>query len=147
MGKKEKHRLKIIINKKNLKMGIFNIVTLSLSGLLLLAMGTLRITNPIKNYLKNSGIKLENEVNLLNEVRGVSSVMLFGGIIILLGIIIPKLTFASFVVATLIFIGFAIGRLISIGLDGKPNKLLIQGLIFELVLGSLNIFGLVNNLV
>ena len=63
-------------------MEIFKIVTLSISGLLLLTVGTLRISNPIKNYSKNSGIKLENDVNLLNEMRGVSSVMLFGGIII-----------------------------------------------------------------
>jgi len=124
-------------------MEIIKIITLSLSGLLLLTVGILRISNPIKNYSKNSGIKLENEVNLLNEVRGLSSVMLFGGIIILLGIIVPKLTFTSFVVSILILLGFAFGRLLSIGLDGKPNKLLIQGLIFELVLGSANIFCLI----
>jgi hypothetical protein len=128
-------------------MEIINIITLSISGLLLLAVGTLRISNPIKNYSKNSGIKLENEVNLLNEVRGVSSVMLFGGIIILLGIIVPKLTITSFVVAILILLGFAIGRLLSIGLDGKPNKLIVRGLISELVLGSANIFCIVNILV
>jgi hypothetical protein len=128
-------------------MEIINIVTLSISGLLLLSVGTLRISNPIKNYSKNSGIKLENEVNLLNEIRGVSSVMLFGGIIILLGTIIPELTITSFVVAILILLGFAIGRLLSIRLDGKPNKLIVQGLISELVLGAANIFCLVTILV
>jgi len=128
-------------------MEIFNIVTLSISGLLLLTVGTLRLINPIKNYLKNSGIKLEKEVNLLNEVRGVSSVMLFGGIIILLGTILPKLTITSFVVATLILLGFAIGRLLSIRLDGKPNKLIVQGLISELVLGTANVFCLLNILI
>jgi hypothetical protein len=128
-------------------MEIVNIVTLSISGLLLLIVGTLRISNPIKNYSRNSGIKLENEVNLLNEVRGVSSVMLFGGIIILLGTIVPELTITSFVVAILILLGFAIGRLLSIGLDGKPNKLIVRGLFSELVLGAANIFCLVNILV
>jgi len=128
-------------------MEIFKIITLSLSGLLLLFVGAMRLSNPIKTYLKNSGIKIENEVNLLNEVRGISSVQLFGGIIILLGIIVPKLTIISFAVATLIFLGFAIGRLLSIAIDGKPNKLIIQGLIFELVLGSANIFCLANTLV
>ena len=128
-------------------MEIINIVTLSISGLLLLTVGALRISNPIKNYSKNSGIRLENEVNLLNEVRGVSSVMLFGGIIILLGTIIPKLTIVSFVVATLILLGFALGRLLSIGLDGKPNKLIVQGLVSELVLGAANIFCLITTLV
>ncbi len=128
-------------------MEILKIVTLSISGLLLLTVGILRLTSPIKNYLKNSGIKLEKEVNLLNEVRGVSSVMMCGGIIILLGTIIPIITTASFVVATLIFLGFAIGRLISIRLDGKPNKLIVQGLVSELVLGVLNLFCLFNNLI
>ena len=125
-------------------MEIIKIVTLSISGLLLLYGGTSRIINPIRNYLKNSGIKLENEVNVLSEARGVSSVMLFGGIIILLGTIVPKLTITSFVVATLILLGFAIGRSLSIALDGKPNKLLIQGLISEIVLGAANVFCLVN---
>ena len=128
-------------------MEIFKIVILSLSGLLLFFVGTMRLINPIKTYLKNSGIKLENDVNLLNEMRGVSSVMLFGGIIILLGTVIPKLTITSFVVATLILLGFAIGRSLSIALDGKPNKLLIQGLISEIVLGAANVFCLVNTLV
>ncbi|MGI9550542.1 MAG: DUF4345 domain-containing protein [Aurantibacter sp.] len=128
-------------------MEIVKIVILCLSGLMLLFVGTMRLSNPIKTYLKNSGISLENDVNLLNEMRGVSAVMLFGGIIILLGTIIPKLTIASFVVAILIFLGFAIGRLMSMGLDGKPNKLIIQGLVFELVLGSANVFCLVNSLV
>jgi hypothetical protein len=128
-------------------MEIFKIITLSLSGLLLLFVGAMRLSNPIKTYLKNSGIKLEKEVNLLNEMRGVSSVMMCGGIIILLGIFIPQLTFASFVVAALILLGFAIGRLLSIRLDGKPNKLIVQGLISEIVLGAANIFCLITSLV
>jgi hypothetical protein len=128
-------------------MEIFKIITLSLSGLLLFFVGTMRLSNPIKTYLKNSGIKLEKEVNLLNEMRGVSSVMMCGGIIILLGIFIPQLTFASFVVAALFLLGFAIGRLLSIRLDGKPNKLIVQGLISEIVLGAANIFCLITSLV
>ena len=116
------------------------------SGLLLLSVGALRLSNPIRSYSKNSGIKIENEVNLLNEVRGTSSLMFFGGATILSGIIIPQLTFSSFVVATLFFFGFAFGRLLSVRLDGRPNKLIIRGLMSELVLGSLSIFGLFKNL-
>lgn len=127
-------------------MEIIKIVILSLSGLMLFFVGAMRLSNPIKTYLKNSGINLANDVNLLNEMRGVSAVMLFGGIIILLGTIIPKLMISSFVVATLIFIGFAIGRMLSHLLDGKPNKMLVQGLIFELIFGAANVFCLVNAL-
>ncbi|MEM7374997.1 MAG: DUF4345 domain-containing protein [Bacteroidota bacterium] len=127
-------------------MEITKIVILSLSGLMLLFVGGMRLSNPIKTYLKNSGITLEKDVNLLNEMRGVSSVMLCGGIIILLGTILPQLTMSSFVVAILIFLGFAIGRFLSIGLDGKPNKQITQGLVFELVFSAANIFGLVNSI-
>ena len=125
-------------------MEIIKIIVLSLSGLMLLFVGTMRLSNPIKTYLKNSGIKIEKEASLLNEMRGVSAVMLCAGIIILLGIIIPRLNFSSFVVASLIFLGFAIGRLISIKVDGKPSKQITQGILFELVLGIASVFCLIN---
>ncbi len=130
-----------------IKMEIVKIVILSLSGLMLLFVGAMRLSNPIQTYLKNSGIKLENNADMLNEMRGVSAVMLLGGILILLGVFITQFTFTSFVVAILIFLGFALGRLLSMSLDGKPNKQLIQGLIFELIFGAANIFCLVITLV
>ncbi len=125
-------------------MEILKIIVLSLSALLLLLVGVSRLSNPMKTYLKNSGIKLENDVSLLNEMRGVSSVMFFAGIIIALGTIIEKLSFTSHIVAVLIFIGFVIGRLISTKVDGKPNKLITQGIIFELILGVANILCLID---
>lgn len=127
-------------------MEIFNIVVLALSGLLLSFVGAMRLSQPIKTYAKNSGITLEKDVNLLNEMRGVSALMLSGGITILLGTIIPELRLLSFFAASLLFVGFAIGRVLSMGIDGKPNKHLIQGLVFELVFGSLSVFCLVNAL-
>ena len=125
-------------------MEIVRIVILSLSALLLIIVGISRLSNPIKTYLKNSGIKLENDASLLNEMRGVSSVMLFAGIIIALGIFIAKLTLTSHIIAILIFIGFVIGRLISLKSDGKPSKQITQGIIFELVLGLANTFCLIS---
>lgn len=125
-------------------MEIVGIIVLSLSALLLVFVGISRLSNPIKTYLKNSGIQLENDASLLNEMRGVSSVMLFAGIIIALGIFIAKLTLTSHSVAILILIGFVIGRLISLKADGKPSKQITQGIIFELVLGLANIFCLIS---
>lgn len=127
-------------------MEIFKIVSLSLSGLLLLFVGASRLSNPINAYLKNSGITLAKEVDLLNEMRGVSGVMLVGGILILLGILLPELTFSSHVVAGLLFLGFAIGRIISIRVDGQPNKQIVQGLLFEVVFGALNVICIVQTL-
>lgn len=124
-------------------MEILTSVTLALSGLLLSFVGITRISNPINAYRKNSGITLAKEVDLLNEMRGVSGVMLMGGILILLGILLPQLTFTSHLVASLLFLGFAIGRILSMRVDGQPNKQIAQGLIFELVFGGLNVVCLV----
>lgn len=126
-------------------METIKVIILSLSALMLVFVGSMRLANPIKTYLKNSGIKLEKDVDLLNEMRGVSAVMLFGGIIIALGILIPNLALTSFVVGSLIFLGFAIGRFISMAADGKPNKQITQGIVFEIILGAANLFGLVNS--
>ena len=123
-------------------METIRIVILSLSSLMLAFVGIMRLSNPIKTYLKNSGIKLENDASLLNEIRGVSAVMLCAGIIILLGTFIEKLTFTSHFIAVLIFIGFLIGRLISLKVDGKPSTQITQGILFELVFGAANIFCL-----
>lgn len=133
-------------------MEIINIVVLSLSALLLIYAGTMRLIKPLKSlclktYLDKPEIKLEGEVDIFNEMRGAGTSLAFGGVIILLGTIISQLLLASFVVAIVIFIGHAFGRLISLKLDGKPNQQLVQGLISELVLGAANAFCLVNILI
>lgn len=124
-------------------MDIFNIVVLSLSGLVLFATGVARITAPITSYQKGSGVTLENEPSLLSEIRGSASVTLSAGVVTLLGAIIPSLAFASFLTAALIFVGFAIGRSINIALHGKPTRIITQGLVSETIFGSLNMFGLI----
>ncbi|MDW3191379.1 MAG: DUF4345 domain-containing protein [Cytophagales bacterium] len=126
-------------------MEIISTVTLSLSGLLLTMVGTLRLTNPIKNYAKNSGIQLAQDTDLLNEVRGVSAVMLFAGTILLSGAFVSAITTSALMIAALIFLGFAVGRILSISIDGKPNKQLITGLVTELILGTANVICLLLN--
>ncbi len=124
-------------------MEIISIVILSLSSLLLISVGAMILSNPVKTYLKNSGIKLETDASLLNEMRGVAAVMLCAGIIVLFGTFTEKLTFTSHFVASLMFVGFVIGRLISLRTDGKPSKQITQGMLFELILGAANVFCLI----
>ena len=59
-------------------MEIINIVVLSLSGLLLIYAGTMRLIKPIKSlclkiYLDDPEIKLEGKVDIFNEMRGAGS--------------------------------------------------------------------------
>ncbi len=133
-------------------MEIISIVVLSLSGLLLVYAGTTRLIKPLKSfclksYLDDSKIKMEGKVDIFNEMRGAGTSLAVGGIIIGLGTLISELMLASFVVAIIIFLGHALGRLVSLGLDGKPNKQLVQGLVSELVLGGANVFCLVYSLI
>ena len=127
-------------------MEIVQIIILGLSALLLSFVGVSRLINPRKSYLQNSGIKIENDVSLLNEMRGVSALMFSGGVLIALGIFFSSLTFTSFVVGALFFLGFLVGRLMSIAVDGKPNNKITQGILAELILGVANIFGLIYSL-
>lgn len=125
-------------------MNIYTLVVLALSGLLLMFVGATRLRTRQKTYAKNSGINLPDDVDLLNEVRGVSAVMLGAGAILLVALAVSPLRVSALVVATLVFGGFAIGRTLSLRLDGKPNKLLVQGLTFEVVFCALNAVALVS---
>lgn len=133
-------------------MQIFNVVVLLLSGLLLTYAGSMRLFKPIKSfclkmYLDDPAIKLKAKVDVFNEMRGAGSSIVLGGVVVILGAIIPELMLTGFIVAIVIFIGHAIGRLVSLKFDGKPNAQLAQGLGSELVLGAANIFCLVFSLV
>ncbi|MCG8373832.1 MAG: DUF4345 family protein [Balneolales bacterium] len=68
------------------------------------------------------------------------------GLIVALGIFFPLLTLTSFFVASLIFLGFLLGRIISTAADGKPNTQIIQGIVFEVVLGAANVYRVLNTL-
>ena len=127
-------------------MDLFETIILSVTGLLFLFIGGTRTADPIRYYERNSGIPIANDVDLLSEVRGASGVMLLAGTTALIGAFLERLTTASLVVATVLFLGFAVGRLLSLRLDGRPNGSLIQGLIIELVLGGLTTFALVHRL-
>lgn len=125
-------------------MEIFKIVILSLSGLLLIYAGSMRVINPLnsfclKSYLENPGLALEGKVDVFNEMRGAGTNTVTGGIIILLGTILADFRQISFAVAAVIFLGYAAGRLISMSLEGKPNKDMVQGTYFEIILGTLNL--------
>lgn len=88
----------------------------------------------------------ESDTDIFNEMRGIATVTIFSGVVILLGTIMSDLRLTSFVVAVIFFLGFAIGRSFSVSLDGKPNKDLVQGSFAEFILSALNIFCLVDML-
>ena len=132
-------------------METFNIVGLTLSGLVLLYATSMRLFKPrkvnfLQTYLSNPANNLEPDTDLLNETRGVGAVMFLGGITLLLGAILPEFRATSFVVAIVIFGGVAVGRLLSIVSDGRPSNAIFTGLVVEFTFSLLNIVCLVINL-
>jgi len=124
-------------------MELFTLGILGLSGVLLAGAGGNRLVRPsasfcLQHYLKQPGIKLSADVDMLSEMRGEGAFTLFAGLTILAGTLMPALRPTSFGVGVVIFGGFALGRAISMAADGRPNKDLVVGTITEVVFGSLH---------
>ena len=109
-------------------------------GLVLIVLGTWRVTNPI-NFYANSGILLGNDVRMLNEVRAAGGVVVSFGILIILGAFIARLAYTSTLVSIVLFLSFGFTRLLSIAIDGDPGEKIVQGIIFEFIFGLLGVFA------
>ncbi|NKB88764.1 MAG: DUF4345 domain-containing protein [Acidobacteria bacterium] len=125
-------------------MEIANYIILFVSGMILTGAGAMRVVKPagsycLQSYLGKPGVKLEDDVDMLSEMRGAGALTLLTGLIALAGLASPRVMPASFAAAGLIFLGFGLGRVISLAVDGRPNRDLINGTIAELVFGTLNI--------
>lgn len=114
---------------------------LILLGLLLTMLGAWRLFDPIA-FFENSGLVLSQEAGLLSEARATGGIVLGFGLVILMGAFIQKLSYTSTLAAIVVFFGFGIARIISFALDGNPGEGIIQGIIFEFVLGLIALIAL-----
>ena len=115
-------------------------VLLIVLGIMLITLGSFRLFDPI-GFFKNSGLTIGNIPGILSETRGTGGVVVGAGLIILLGAFNKQLTFTSIIMATTIFLGFGSARLIGIMIDGVPGNEVLQGLFFELLLGSITLIS------
>jgi len=109
-------------------------VILFISGLIAIGVGATILLMPVGFYAV-SGINLNGDVNLLNEVRASGGALLACGILITSGAFVVKLTFTATVISTLLYLSYGLSRLLSMVVDGMPADSLIQAVILELVLG------------
>ena len=114
---------------------------LILLGLLLIILGSWRLFDPIA-FFENSGLVLSDEAGLLSEARATGGVVVGFGLVILMGAFSQRLSYTSTIAAIVIFFGFGIARVIGFTLDGNPGEGVIQGIIFEFVLGLVAVFAL-----
>ena len=115
---------------------------LIVSGFLLMGLGAATLFAPVE-FLGTSGINLGGQVNLLSEIRAPGATLLASGIVILLGVFVPKLTFTSTVLSILIFLSYGIGRIIGIAADGFPAQELVAATVVEIIIGVAGLFVLI----
>jgi len=117
-------------------------VILFISGLIAVGVGATILIMPVTFYA-SSGINLNGDVSLLNEVRASGGALLACGLVITLGAFIAKLTFTSIVLSTLLYLSYGLSRMMSMIIDGMPVDALIQAVILELVIGFVCVVALI----
>lgn len=114
---------------------------LFISGLILLGIGSATLFAPV-TFLGSSGIDLGGQVNLLSEVRAAGGALLASGLLIMLGVFVPNLTFTSTVIATLVFLSYGIARILSIATDGLPAQEIVAATVVEMIIGAAGVYAL-----
>lgn len=112
------------------------LVVAGISGIVI---GGALLFNPVA-FEASAGISLGKEnINLLSEVRAPGGALLAGGILILLGAFISKLTQTSVVLASLFYLSYGFSRILSMVVDGVPTTSLVMATVVEIIIGMLSV--------
>ena len=111
------------------------------SGLVATGIGAVTLFAPV-NFLGRLGIDLVGEINLLSSIRAAGSAFLASGIVIILGVFVPKLTYTSTIIATLMFLSYGIARIFSMAIDGMPADGIVAATVLEMFIGLAGVFAL-----
>lgn len=112
---------------------------LILAGLIGVVIGAALLFTPIA-FEASAGIDLENNTNLLSEIRAPGAALLLGGCFIIAGAFHAQWRFISLVLTCLFYLSYGIGRLYSGLIDGIPGETLIFATIIELGIGCLGLY-------
>ncbi len=123
-------------NSKALKTLLF------FSGLIATGIGAVTLFAPVEGFGK-LGIDLGGQINLLSFIRAAGGAFVAtSGIVIILGVFVPKLTFTSTMIATLMFLSFGIARIFSVAIDGMPADVIVAAIVLEMIIGLAGVFAL-----
>ncbi|ANQ52355.1 DUF4345 domain-containing protein [Flammeovirga sp. MY04] len=111
---------------------------LIISGLLLTLIGASTLIIPAE-MKSTAGIFISDNINILNDVRGMSALLLVVALVALTGVFNQKITYTSSLITPLLFLSIGLGRVLSILLDGMPEASLLKATGLELVLGTIGI--------
>ena len=115
-------------------------VILFISGLVAISVGGAILIMP-ESFYAASGISLNGNVSLLNEIRASGGMIFVVGVIIMAGVYVAKLTYAATIISILLYLTYGLSRLMSMAIDGIPAEALIQAVILEIIIGLLCVFA------
>ncbi|MEM7517652.1 MAG: DUF4345 domain-containing protein [Planctomycetota bacterium] len=110
-------------------------ILLAISGLIAAGIGALILMTPVQ-FHAGYGTDLGANASLLSEVRAPGGALFALGLFMLLGVVRRRLLETSTAVAATVYLAYGLSRLLSFGLDGRPDSGLLVATAFELVLGT-----------
>ncbi|NDR56807.1 DUF4345 domain-containing protein [Aliiruegeria sabulilitoris] len=114
----------------------FEKIALGIAGVTALGIGAFILAAP-QAFYASYGITLDNNVNLLSELRAPASGLAAFGLLMLAGIVREKLSQVSIVAALTVFLAFPAGRLVRFIVDGMPSGNILGALVVELAIAGL----------
>lgn len=120
--------------EKRMKHSKILISFLIISGLIAVVIGAGLLCIPIE-FESSADVILNNDVNLLSELRATGGGLLASGILIVLGAFIRRLAFTSVIISTILYLAYGTGRILGMIVDGIPSEGLIQATVAEIVIG------------
>ena len=116
----------------------FTVVFLSLSGLLLLAIGGAILLVPHAFHATN-GIALGDDPSLLSEIRAPGGLLTASAVLILIGALRRPLRSLAVILTVLVYGSFGFARLLGLALDGMPSSGLIGSTAIELIVAAIGL--------
>ncbi len=114
------------------------------SGLIATGIGAVTLFAPVEGF-GQLGVDLGGQTNLLSFIRAAGGgFVATSGLVIILGVFVPKLTFTSTIIATLMFLSFGVARIFSMAVDGMPANVIVAAIVLEMIIGMAGVFALLN---
>lgn len=114
----------------------FQKITLGISGITALSIGGIILTAPHAFYASYD-ITLDQNPNLLSELRAPGAGLAALGAIMLSGVMRAGMAQVALVAALAVYTAFPLGRLVSIAVDGMPSGSIISALAVEIGIACL----------
>lgn len=110
-------------------------ILLAVSSLIASGIGAFILTAPAQ-FHASYGTDLGTNASLLSEVRAPGGALLALGLYMGLGVFRRALLESSAAVAATVYLAYGLSRLLSFGLDGRPDSGLVLAAGLELLLGA-----------